>query len=1497
MVSVAESSVASVPLQDLSALQTRLLGARSAGRQADGIDDAQLTQSSLHAGTTAGDAPGRAEAAIANDIAVPETETGTHTTRQDESGDGEAAIAESVDSAEPHAPPARPTSAKGRMEAVAAWSPSQEALRAMMRAETFHGFPGGDTQPMDSQVYRKYRESTTRRKLATATPAPAIEDETDAAVNPTPHTYQEGESGFVDLEGAWRQHDSPGGQTQTSGIDELLASPQTQFQMPELPYSVTMPETPALAGHKRRHSGEVLSSDAATTRKTPRYSQLFGAPAAPAPILSATQLFGQTQAPSSPGPDAPRSDPVLTRPSPDMRVRTSLSSPPAMRTSPVVAVHHAPGDPRDTYTSMRESDERRWLREEAELHVLDEDDDFDMLDTQPRHYGGVRRVTSDQALRPTKQHPALIDLVTPATVRRREGKVEFEFDDVSDDEAPMIEEEDIDAASLQNDQENDQYDELGQEVMRSQPNEYEDEAQSDDGDNADHDNEEGDERAVPSADDTGSRFALPDNAPEKAVSATQPSAVPDSQGQQTSCQHTQPTFCQPPTMSSFVPGSQYAGKTSQEQALLARRSVPRSTAEAPSSKDIDGVPSSPPVPPASNTVPENTAEASLARQRTLAQIQNCDVPSKTADTDREVPEGDVPVPNASRRPNTARSLPIVGSNHSVPNPFSTAPTHISSSNQSPRKPGVIKSNSQASADTPRKRLGIRHFDSINNDSSQAAILGGEEELDIEGLMGEVMTAEDRAFIAAMGSFGCERDRDRARGSGDAAQDVVAEAEATVAEAAEEARAGNVSAVPSSASSEQPRKRRPLDRTAGPARAVMEDVATSQPEVGETIVASVEGLPPAAGDEARILRSSPSKANELPVSTPENAGPPKGTQDGTRKREKAGAEAVSQLLGMRKARALQTYVRSRRMVVDEEEEARLVKKGAKKVKGPRLSLKGTRKTAAAEAKVVQPAVVVEDDHVAVADDPAVPSETTAADDAPEADELPITAPNRILALFKGSPSNFYPADFLACLSNGKRYRIAFADTPPVTIDAQHVRALDLRIGSQVKVDGREMRSKTWIVEGFGPVQEGAPGTDMYGHATVHVRAKGNRRSLADGQTDEKKLVEVPVNQIYITPSMWPAFGSRKFLPPAPGAAVSGRLHTPSPGLQTPGAATPGSRTRRSAISSVNLRASISGLRGEALAPRQLSADPSGIFAGMAFAISYSSEEADKAEVTSLLRAHGGTILESGFDELFDVPGLHDSTAEDAEAGHPGLRLRPEYADLGFVALIADRHSRRAKYMQALALGLPAVSGRWVRDSLASASDAAAAAAGRGNKAVRPWERYLLAAGESAYLNGAVRSRMLAPHDAAVARLRDTIAKRARLLQGEGALIVAGAGKKGRGAWERRKAYAFLTLALGAGAVRRVPDLAGAREVVRAEGKGRRWKWVYVDGSVTEAAAALDAETEGQQRRRGEGGGGAGGSGGGKHQGGKVMSTEAMGGRVRVVNDEFVVQSLIFGGLVE
>ena len=1365
---------------------------------------------------------------------------------------------------------------------------------------------------MDTQVYRDYTESAAKavdtpkkKTVITVQISPDGKSTYDTTVTErTPKTLAEGDTGFVDFAGAY-QPPSPTAQSihSTSDIEDLLASPSTQLRVDDFS-KPALPTTPAaLAGHKRRSSGELVTS--AATAKTPGFSQLFGG--SKAPMLSATQLFDQTQMPSSPMPDAPRSDPVMTRPSPNLNHQLTVSSP-MMTSSPILTMNGRPsstaGEPRDTYTSMRESQERRAarLRKELELQhrfgaeAILEEDEYDDDDDRIIERKRLQRLMSDQASndwtklrapsrpgsRPTSsRNPnTMIDLVTPATTRKGE-RVDF---DMSDDESdigdgaadavlpdgqvlPDAEQEDDDEA-------NDIYDELGQTIMRSQPDDR------DDGD--DHSVDEVGSEVNPE-DVVGNDAELEDTqmpdlvgehadanqkqdgeaeAVQHAVVASQGSAIADSQPKQDARRSFLAHQPSQPSSISYVPGSQYAGATSQE---LARRANNVHSASAPYSSKV---PSSPPLPAGDDTVPDNPVEASVMRQQMLTRFkQPTETQRPSSKEQQEIPESDLPEQSGHQHNERIAEVSEQRESNSVPQLYSTARSHLSASGPSPSKhpPTPLRAfqsqHSTLTSPSPRKAAGVRRFAEIAADPSPPDA-GGEDLLDVDAIMSDVMTADDQQFINAMSSPPSEKVSKRRK------------------------------LVHTKSKSLSPEKHTSLptkDKTTN------EDETYHSPVMKETRFASE---PAAVAD---VLQSSPSKANELPQSTPVNADEASAacTPESVRKREQLGAKAISQLLSARTSKAAL-------VVVPRKKDGKAVKRNAQAIKPSTVS-----KPAKLRLQRPHRAAAIERDEQAgsppspSADERRIVSDNLVAEhdqlNHPEAMHA-TKAQDRVFALFKGQYNAFYPATWLSSSADGKSHRVRFDDTTVTTVEVHLVGSLDLRIGDQVKVDVPGKRNKTWIVKGFGNTaktdEERAAGVDVQGHMFVKVQAKVNRNSLpASGSIGEGEgeVFNVDITAIYLTHTMWPHFETRTFTPPQVQKPGRARDATPSTGVQTPDTDSPRSRSRRSFPStSKALARQTSRLRAESVASSSRSPSGAEMFGNMAFAISYGSNEDEKAEVTRLIQRNGGIVLEESFEELFVVPSISEPTTPSKRSPKKtaftatedptfALRLRPEYESLGFVALLADRHSRRAKYMQALALGLPTLSGRWIIDSLDLKKNPAL---DRAKTMAEPldWSRYLLPAGESTYLGGAVRSRTMSHISAIDAKLASVITSRSLLLEGDGVLIVAP--KKGRGTWERRKAYAFLTLAIGAGHIKRVADLQEAKALTVAE--PAKWKSVYVDGSMAEAAAVLFGhETAGGKKRK-------------RGIDAPKVDSKAMSvgqGSVRIVNDEFVIQSLILGALVD
>jgi len=400
----------------------------------------------------------------------------------------------------------------------------------------------------------------------------------------------------------------------------------------------------------------------------------------------------------------------------------------------------------------------------------------------------------------------------------------------------------------------------------------------------------------------------------------------------------------------------------------------------------------------------------------------------------------------------------------------------------------------------------------------------------------------------------------------------------------------------------------------------------------------------------------------------------------------------------------------------------------------------------------------------------------------------------------------------------------------------------------------MRKGTYLVQGFDEDLESSY-TDALGHKALKLVPRN-----AEGVAATQDPVVTPVEQIYVTGNMLPTFADRKFMPPSREVV---RFGTPAL-AQTSEPTTPGSRSRRQQFST-----SVNG----AVSKLELS---SGLFANMTFALTFvdTKDEAKRVRDTMVkdIATHGGSVLESGFEELFDSrltqpaspkksPGR---SAPSLIGNETGLRLRPGAQSLGFSAVIADRHCRTKKYLQALALGVPCLHHRWISDCIAQG-------------ATLPFDKYLLPAGESEFLGGAVRSRALDTFEPGTdeAQLQQLLDRRALPLNGSSVLLIMSSA-------EKRNAYKFLASAVGAINVRCVPNLNEAKKALN-EGQ-TLFDWVLIDGDKAKAKDVLRSskKQDGNKKKR------------------KRESDEFVGAATRdlkVADSEFLVQSLILGALAD
>ena len=493
----------------------------------------------------------------------------------------------------------------------------------------------------------------------------------------------------------------------------------------------------------------------------------------------------------------------------------------------------------------------------------------------------------------------------------------------------------------------------------------------------------------------------------------------------------------------------------------------------------------------------------------------------------------------------------------------------------------------------------------------------------------------------------------------------------------------------------------------------------------------------------------------------------------------------------------------------------------------------------EAHVTQPATTL--------------TESATSNQQPDSPAIEVIAPNQVFASFNGKPRGYYPATCIGSTgikSEGTfRYQIQWDDSSRDDIDEGGIRRLDFRVGDQVKVSFQGWPRVLYTIQGFKDRVDKIDGevTDIRGYRTLLVKPKKRKSLPAEVSTESAK--EVPMSAVYLDTNMWGQMKDRIFnldatneKPPLmvhvpPQAPSHSGLATPSEGPSTP--STPTSRTRRKSEFP--------------LQPANNSfpfPDPpvaTGIFSNMAFAISYD-DVLRKKSLTKAILVNGGTLLGEDFHEMFDSQ-LTPTTPSGRMRETGTLALNARFLNKGFVALIADRHSRKPKYMQALALGIPSLSGRWIEACVAA-------------NTILDWQSYLLSAGESLELEGAVRSRVLPQIHANTVSLKDMISKRPNLLQGEGAIVVKGRGK----AEEKRKPYIFLTKAAGAGRLETCVDIKSAKALLDEDAEDS-FRWVCVDDKeLGKAETALLPKGKDQRCKE-----------------------------LRVVGNEFICQSLILGRL--
>lgn len=469
---------------------------------------------------------------------------------------------------------------------------------------------------------------------------------------------------------------------------------------------------------------------------------------------------------------------------------------------------------------------------------------------------------------------------------------------------------------------------------------------------------------------------------------------------------------------------------------------------------------------------------------------------------------------------------------------------------------------------------------------------------------------------------------------------------------------------------------------------------------------------------------------------------------------------------------------------------------------------------------------------------------------------IKSPNQVFAFWNGKPAAFYPATCIGTLtkSGSLRYVVRFEDDRQSDVDETAIKRLELRVDDIVKVDLIDVPNGHYVVTGFQNLDDESMISDIYGRRAVTVSHKS--KDIAFSGT-------IPIRDIHLDKILWKRLTDRAFSFNASSTEFQIR----------PNSATP--TKIRSSSPILSSRHSFQVPRSDCL------------FSGMAFAVSLKDNDYAKSQIEKVIFDHGGRIIFDDFKELFCVPGFLSEdglSSSQVTIEQEPLQLSPDAENIGFVCVISDGSSRRVKYLQALALNIPCIATRWVQDCLHK-------------KTILDWTMYLLPAGESLFL-GMTKSRTLRPSSSLQTPFSQTVAQRTRMLAGQSVLMVMG---RGKGAIQRRQ-VGFLTYALGPDMIGHTSDMHSAIRFLENE-KTLNWDWLYVsdEKGASSARVLLGTETSSKlskhkpRSRRSRG----------RKSAMSFIGSEscdspevklANGRKIRLLDNEFICQSLILGNLL-
>ncbi len=423
-----------------------------------------------------------------------------------------------------------------------------------------------------------------------------------------------------------------------------------------------------------------------------------------------------------------------------------------------------------------------------------------------------------------------------------------------------------------------------------------------------------------------------------------------------------------------------------------------------------------------------------------------------------------------------------------------------------------------------------------------------------------------------------------------------------------------------------------------------------------------------------------------------------------------------------------------------------------------------------------------------------------------DKLVLTSPllraknnmsRRVLAAFRGSPEGYYPGTLLnpeilsLPYNDDALAEIRFDDSSIAQVKLVQVRPLELRIGDCIKIGKVGIRNKQVEILELKKDGNHLAYCDINGYSLIVARRKDNKSTLT-----------CPIEQVYVPRNLMKPFFQRQF----PEFTISKKATEPD--METP--LTPSRRFPSGRIPAVrDLMSPTTSYKGEKV---------SGVFVGIGFAVTIilkSSSATLRQDLQRKIETNGGAYYEGGFEGMF----TRSPYAENDEV--PPLILTPDAAKLKLAVVIADSHARRAKYLQALALGLPCLHHGFIDDCLRE-------------KRIVDYRPYLLSAGEAFYPGSNVFMSM-SIRLSEPTTLEALIMQRRTVLNGKTMIVVAGDTDEEHTA---TRLHLFLAWAMGVEDIMSCRNLDEAYHILLRKEEGKIWDLVSVQNANNDVAKRTD-----------------------------------------------------------